>query len=568
MKIAAERHPDSFVAYPLGIKGVVVGQVDTYSPGAAACLLLILLSTAARADVPQFGGSPQRNNVSDATNLPAEWDIGGFDRSTGKWESERAENIRWVARLGSQTYGTPVISDGMVFVATNNGAGYVPRYPAEVDLGCLLCFAQSTGRFGWQLSREKHPDGRSVDWPEQGICCSPLVDGDYAWVVTNRGEVVCLDRFGFYDGENDGPYRDEPSDDRREADIVWLLDMRAELGVRQHNMCSCSVTSAGDLLFVNTGNGVDDSHKNIPAPDAPSFIAIDRRTGKVIWADASPGDRLLHGQWCSPAYGVLGGVPQVIFPAGDGWVYSFRADRPKNDQSKQPELLWRFDCNPKTAEFRPNGTGRKNNIIATPVIHDGRVYLATGQDPEFGEGPGDLWCIDPTKRGDVSPKLVVNTDGRPVPPRREIACDPDRGETTKPNPNSAAVWHYAGEDIDGDGELSFEETMHRTLSMVVVADGLVVIPGVTGLVHCLDAATGKQLWTYDALAAIWGSPLVADGKIYIGDVDGEVAVFELSREKNLLAENYMDDSIYSSPVAVGQTLYIATNSHLVAIGNR
>ena len=108
-----------------------------------------------------------------------------------------AKNIRWVARLGSTTYGSPVVAGGTVFCATNNGAGWLKRYPAKVDLGCLLCFAERDGRFGWQLSREKLAAGRAVDYPEQGICCAPLVEGKRLWVVTNRCEVVCLDTRAF-----------------------------------------------------------------------------------------------------------------------------------------------------------------------------------------------------------------------------------------------------------------------------------------------------------------------------------------------------------------------------------
>ena len=110
-----------------------------------------------------------------------------------------------------------------------------------------------------------------------------------------------------------------------EADVLWRFDMMHQLGSVQHNMASCSVTAAGDLLLVGTSNGVDESHENIPAPDAPSFIALDKQTGKLVWADNSPGHNILHGQWSSPAFAVLGGVPQAIFPGGDGWVYSFLA---------------------------------------------------------------------------------------------------------------------------------------------------------------------------------------------------------------------------------------------------
>jgi outer membrane protein assembly factor BamB len=165
----------------------------------------------------------------------------------------------------------------------------------------------------------------------------------------------------------------------------------------------------------------------------------------------------------------------------------------------------------------------------------------------------------------VSAELVVDAEGKPVPPRRTRAVDEQAGETIRPNPNSAALWHYRGHDANGDGELDFEETMHRTIGMVAIQDDLLAIGDYAGLVHCLDAKTGKRHWAYDVLATVWGPPLLADGKIYLGDEDGDVVVFELAAERNLLAENHMEDSVYSAPVAVDHTLYISTRSHLIAI---
>ena len=116
----------------------------------------------------------------------------------------------------------------------------------------------------------------------------------------------------------------------------------------------------------------------------------------------------------------------------------------------------------------------------------------------------------------------------------------------RPNPNSAAVWHYTGFDANGDGKLDFKETMHRTLGMAAIKDDLLVIADLAGLVHCLDAKTGKVHWTYDMMSAIWGSPLMVDGKIYIGDEDGDVVVFELSPKLKLLAKNNMRAAVYTS----------------------
>ena len=55
-----------------------------------------------------WGGSPDRNMVSDETGFPHEWDV------------KTKKNIKWTAPLGSQTYGNPVIASGKIFIGTNN----------------------------------------------------------------------------------------------------------------------------------------------------------------------------------------------------------------------------------------------------------------------------------------------------------------------------------------------------------------------------------------------------------------------------------------------------------------
>jgi outer membrane protein assembly factor BamB len=371
-----------------------------------------------------------------------------------------------------------------------------------------------------------------------------------------------------------------------------VFDMMKELGVEQHNMASCSLTSAGDLLFVCTSNGVDFEHNYIPAPSAASFFVMNKHTKDILWTDASPGANILHGQWSSPAYAEVGGVPQVIFGGGDGWVYSFA---PEGDGKGNAKLLWKFDANPKESKYSLNRATR-NHIIGTPVVYKGLVYVAVGEDPEHGEGAGHLWCIDPTKKtdgSDVSPELAFNSKdpNTPIPHKRIQAVVPEEGDLVRPNPNTAAVWHYSTVDRNGNKKADFEETMHRTVGSVAIKDDILYIADFSGLFHCLDAKTGKVHWTYDMLAATWGSPLVVDGKVYIGDEDGDVAVFRhsadpneamkkqvdsddlvpyysvLDPEEEIHKEINMGNSVYSTPIVAGNVLYIANRTHLFAIEN-
>lgn len=653
----AEKPADAPAAEPAPEKAAAVPAAAAAAVAAGDSKVLPIAPLKA-GDWNQWGGNPHRNNVPVCDPVLTKWVPGEFDRKTGAWKSEAAEGIRWVANVGSQTYGNPVVASGKMLVGTNNSFGYLKRYPADIDLGCLICFSEADGKFLWQHSSEKLPTGRVHDWPLMGICCSSLIEGDRGWFVTSRGEVRCVDMEGFHDGEDDGPVQNElgrlfdvmkaedaaqdkvapilagleegkliddlrsrfakagvelpaevtvtaddkakaPSkrwtfeaevagakrnlsitlvgtrlsgwkvitpEDKDEADVIWAFDMMKELGTSQHNMCSCSVTSYGNFLFVNTSNGVDEQHITIPSPDAPSFIAMDKTTGKVLWTDNMPRANVLHGQWSSPAVAVIDGVPQVIFGGGDGWVYSYQADAGTDGK---PNLLWKFDVNAKVSILELGGRGTRNDIIATPVIYDNKVYFATGQDPEHGEGSGTLWCIDPTKRGDISEELAVNRADpeKPIPVKRIQAVVEADGDLAIANPNSGVVWKYTEQDNDGDGKIDdFLEKFHRSIGTVAIKNDLLFVADFSGLFHCVDAKTGKVYWTYDMLAASWSSTLIAGDHVYIGDEDGDIAIFELKKEKHdPVAEINMLSSVYSTPIVANGVLYIGNKDHIFAI---
>lgn len=465
----------------------------------AATVLSATPSDEPQADRGMFGNTPNRNMVSAETGLPDSWDVNSN------------KNVKWSAQLGSQTYAGPVIAGNRVYVGTNNESLKNPEL--KDDRGVVMVFDKSNGTFLWQAAHPKLEAGRVNDWPMQGVCSTPYVEGDRLYYLSNRAEVICADTEGFRDGENDGPYKDETNTSAIDEDVIWKLDLMGELDVFPHNLAASSPVAVGDLLFIITSNGVDEDHITIPSPFAPSFLALNKLTGEVIWEDGSPGDRILHGQWSNPSYGVIHGQPQVIFPGGDGWLYSFEPETGK--------LLWKFDCNPKDSEWILGGRGTRNNIIATPVIVNDRVYIGVGQDPEHGEGIGHLYCLNPQGEGDLT--------------------------------DSAVVWHRGGEDF------------HRTISTVAVHDGLVYAADLSGFLYCLDANSGQHYWTHDTFAAVWGSPLVADGKVYLGDEDGDVVILKTGKEKEVISEQNMGSAIYTTPVANNQVLYIATRTHLFAL---
>jgi outer membrane protein assembly factor BamB len=443
---------------------------------------------------PMWGGTPDRNLVSKMTGLPAEWDV------------KTKKNVKWVAELGSQSYGNPVVAGGMVFVGTNNE---LLRDPAQGgDRGVLMAFRESDGEFLWQQTHAKLEAGRANDWPFQGVASSPLVIGERLYYVTNRGVLTCLDIQGFRDNnENDGPITNETLKGQTNADVIWTFDMIEEVGAYPHNLANSSPTVLGDLIFVSTSNGQDESHVNVPSPRAPSIIAVNKDTGKLAWEDNSVQERVLHGQWSTPAAGTIGGVAQVVSAQGDGWVRGYEAATGKK--------LWEFDTNPKDSVWPRT----RNEVISTPVLFEDKVYIANGQDPEHGEGVGHMYAIDATKRGDIT--------------------------------TSGLVWHY--------------DKIRRSISTAAIADGLLYIADFSGFMHALDVKTGQPFWTHDTFAAIWGSPILIGDKVYLGDEDGDIVVMQHGKEKKLIAEMNMGSAVYATATPANGVLFINNRTHLYAL---
>ena len=443
-------------------------------------------------DWPMWGNTLTRNMVSDATGLPAEWD------------TDTGLNVKWVAALGSASYGNPVVADGKIFIGTNNELMRAPDVAG--DKGIVMAFRESDGKFLWQMVHDKLESGQVNDWPFQGICSSPTVDGDRLYYVSNRGEVVALDTEGFLDGENDGLFTDEVRAGEVDGDVVWSFDMIGQLDVFPHNMTSSSPAVYEDLVIVNTSNGRDEEG-HLPSPHAPDLIALDKHTGELVWRASPLGEQVLHGQWSSPAVAEIDGVMQVVIGQGDGWVRGFEVTT--------GSMLWEFDTNPIDAEYPRT----RNNIISTPVIWENKVFVANGQDPENGEGRGRLHAIDATQRGNVT--------------------------------ESGLVWRV--------------EEIRRSLSTAAIHDGLLYLADFSGFFRCFDVSTGEEVWMYDTFAAVWGSPLVADSKVYLGDEDGDVIVLRVGREMEELAEMNLGSSIYGAPVVANGVLYINTRSELYAL---
>lgn len=498
---------------------------------AGVCFLLLVPVTdipiAGRvnaADQPQWGERFSRNMVSPEKNLPA-----SFDPKTG-------QNIKWSMELGTNTYSSPVVAQGRIFIGVNNAKPRDLRH--QGDRAILLCLEENTGKLQWQLVVPRlGEEDPYLDWPRISMCSPPTVEGDRVYTVTNRFEVVCLDLAGQANG-NDGPYREEgrymvrPGDPPLEvtsldADIIWLFDMKSQAGIYPHDGAHASILLDGRFLYLNSGNGVDNTHRVIRCPDAPSLIVLDKETGRLVAQDNEHiGPRIFHSTWSSPALGVVDGERLVFFCGGDGVIYAFRA-LPQDWQTPGVTFLdrvWKFDCDPMAPkenvhQYVGNRKLSPSNIKSTPVFYKDRIYVTGGGDIWWGKREAWLKCVDAHGKGDLT--------------------------------STNELWSYPLKE--------------HCCSTPSIADGLAFVADCGGLLHCVDAETGQPYWTHDLRGETWGSTLLADGKVYVGTRRGVFWVFAAAREKRILAEIDLGDSIASTPVAANGVLYVTTLSHLYAV---
>lgn len=543
------------------LAGITAGAILPAAPSPAA-------------DWPQWGRTGDRNMVSPETGLPDLQAPAGED--TTFFTSEENPCVKWKVRLGTTTWGNPTATGGRVLVGTSG---------PNREGGAVKCFDAATGVLLWQLicpvrvfptplrpaEYEQYSPwdylvathAQTLGW---GVCSSTTVDGDRAYALTQRGEVVCLDVHGMANG-NQGPFLDEARYkagdgqapvplEATDADILWVFDLWTEVMTRPADTFSNAALIHGDILYISTCNGIErwpgwyGKPAAPPNPNAPNLIAIDKRTGRLLATDAEPiGQALLHGQWSPPSLGEVNGKTLVFYGGGDGVCYAFEALTDIPEEPVKLRKVWSYDCNlPEykgigvdnyslgdvdvvrraTGDTEPiqrdlakhrDADGRllaMNEIIGSPVFHGNRVYVAIGRDPRHGPGRGALHCIDATGSGDIS--------------------------------RSGRIWCY--DQID------------RSLSTPSVVDGLVYIPDLTGRLHCLDADTGRCVWSFDAGAETWGSTLIADGKVYLV-TKKSFHVLAAGKEKKVLSSIRIGADC--TPITADGVVYVMLRGTLYAL---
>ena len=349
-----------------------------------------------------------------------------------------------------------------------------PRAGSPEDDCALVCLDARTGALRW---RSIHPGvtNRRMGIPGYPITSKPCVDAGRVYFLTTGWELVCCDMAGFRDGKNDGPFTEETFKDETDADIIWKIDLRKDLGVTPRGAGDVSyVQSApvvmGDLVYVVTGHGTDGRGT---ISDAPSFIAVEKKIGRVAWTSNAPGKNIPKLQGGSPV--ALPDAGEIAFPGGDGCLYGFDA--------KSGKQHWKSD-------FNALG-GTKGLYFETQPLAAGGALIASL--------------------------------------RLEVEMGPQRGApliAITPGANPKMKWIF-GKDLNG------------FWSQTLLQDGVVYACSARNILHALAPGTGTERWRlplgHDGIGGTGMQIGGGHGKIYVTNEDGDFFIVRPGDKPALLA---------------------------------
>jgi len=272
---------------------------------------------------------------------------------------------------------------------------------------------------------------------------------------------------------------------------------------------------------------------------------LDTSTGKKIWERRDIECNHWRGPGSSPI--VYGNLLYLTF---DGYDQQFIMALDKNTG----DTIWRSDRN---IDFGTNDGDAKKGY-STPILiqSKGREMLISpfaaatiAYDPKSGK---PIWTV---RHGGM------NAAGRPLFGNGLVYINTADG----PNPLVAVP-------PDGDGDITSQiawrsnKAIPKRPSEILLGD-LMFMMNDGGVASCVDATTGKEIWTKRFGGDYWASPLCAEGRIYCFSQSGAIPIFNAAREYELVAENKLGDGFIASPAVAGKSLILRSKSHLYKVQN-
>ena len=389
------------------------------------------------------------------------------------WSVE-GENLLWQTEFIGRS--TPIVLNGRVYVI-----GRVGKDITEQER--IACLDAETGELIWNYQFNVFHTTISfnrVGWTS--LAGDPETGNIYAHGV--QGLFFCFDKDG---------------------NILWSRSLTEEYGrISGYGGRVHTPVIAGDLVvisYLNSGWGDQAATRH-------RYFAFDKRTGELIWV-STPGGRPLDTTYSTPVVTNINGQQLIIGGNADGGIYAMKQNT--------GEMVWGFKLS-------------QRGINTSVIVSGTKVYASHSEENIDSTAMGRVVCIDATGTGDVT-------------------------ETHE-------VWRYDAVNVGYASPTTQGEHLY-------VVDN-------SANVHAVNVDTGELRWMHNIGKVGKGSPVWADGKLYITEVNGGFAILQptegkcetLSTQEIHRAEEDHYVEIYGSPAIADGRIYFTTEERLYCIGEK
>jgi outer membrane protein assembly factor BamB len=279
---------------------------------------------------------------------------------------------------------------------------------------------------------------------------------------------------------------------------------------------------------------------------SPGTAAIDTGTGKVLWERRDLECNHFRGAGSSP---VLFRDLLLMHFDGSDVQYVVALDK------RTGKTVWQTKRSIDFQDLEPDGKvkadGDFRKAFSTPlVVMAGQqpVFVSLGSKAAYGYDPmtgRELWRIEERAQFSASTRPVTG---------QGLVFYPtgfNTGQIFAIRPDGHVVWKFA-------------RGAPNKPSLLLLGDLLFMVND-SGIVTCLEARTGEEVWHARLTDSYSASPVAAAGRVYFFSEDGKATVIEAGRTFKVLAENTLDDGFMASPAVDGGALYLRTRTHLYRI---
>lgn len=305
---------------------------------------------------------------------------------------------------------------------------------------------------------------------------------------------------------------------------------------------------------------------------SPGTACLDTHTGKMLWARRDFVCNHYRGAGSSPLL-----YKNLLIMHFDGSDFQYVVALNK----QTGETVWRTSRDVDYGDLQPNGRpkgdGDFRKAFSTP-----RVATFDGKDVLISLGSRALYAYEPTTGQELwRVEVKESFSGSDTP----VIADGLVFFATGHGQSELVALRPGGQGVLDDRSIVWRS--HKkipTRSSVLCVDGLVYLVSDAGIVSCLDAKTGDEVWHGRIDGEYSASPLYADGRLYFFNQAGKTTVLAAGREFKVLAENQLgepasaqprrahsvmemepDDGFMASPAAAGDALFLRTKTSLYRI---